>query len=201
MLDQPIPPLLCVMEESGPAVLDQPTLPSSVWRSGPAVLDQLTPPLSCNGEEWSSCARPTHPFPPLCDGGEWSSCARPTHPSPPLCDGGEWSSCARPTHPSPPLCDGGEWSSCARPTPLPSSVSCSCAAAQEETRRTPQGNQQLFTSCSGCGDCAISILLCAPQVVSHVTCTCSFVFLLLLLRCVHSVSACHDQSVLPYASW
>ena len=49
--------------------------------------------------------------------------------------------------------------------------------------------------------CAISTFLCAPHVVSHVTCTCSFVCLLLLLRCVHSVSACHDQSVLPYASW
>ena len=40
---------------------------------------------------------------------------------------------------------------------FPSSVSCSCAAAQEETRKAPQGNQQLFTSCTGCGDCAISI--------------------------------------------
>ena len=164
VLDQPSPPLLCVMEESGPAVLDQPTPPLCVMEeSGPAVLDQPTPPHLCDGEEWSSCARPAHP--------------------------------------SPPLCEGREWPSCARPTPLPSSVSCSCAAAQEETRKTPQGNQQLFTSCSGCGDCAISTFLCAPHVVSHVTCTCSFVCLLLLLRCVHSVSACHDQSVLPYASW
>ena len=33
--------------------------------------------------------------------------------------------------------------------PLPSFVSCSCAAAaQEETRKTTQGNQQLFTSCT-----------------------------------------------------
>ena len=152
------------MEESGPAVLDQPTPPLCVMEeSGPAVLDQ-PPPLLCVMEE-SGPAVLDQP-------------------------------------PSPPLSDGGEWSSCVRPTPLPSSVSCSCAAAQEKTRRTPQGNQQLFTSCSGCGECAISTFLCAPHVVSHVTCTCSFVcLLLLLLQCVHSVSACHDQSVLPYSSW
>ena len=164
VLDQPTPPLLCVMEESGPAVLDQPTTPllCVMEESGPAVLDQPIPPLLCVME--SGPAVLDQPTPPLCVKEE---------SGPAVLD---------------------------QPTP-PSSVSCSCAAAQEETKKTPQGNQQLFTSCSGCGDCAISTFLCAPHVASHVTCTCSFVCLLLLLRCVHSVSACHDQSVLPYASW
>ena len=62
VLDQPIPSLLCVMEESGPAVLDQPTpsLLCVMEESGPAVLDQPTLPPLCDGGEWSSCARPTH---------------------------------------------------------------------------------------------------------------------------------------------
>ena len=49
VLDQPTPPLLCVMEKSGPAVLDQPTPPllCVMEESGPAVLDQPTPPLLC----------------------------------------------------------------------------------------------------------------------------------------------------------
>ena len=45
-------PLLCVMEENGPAVLDQPNPPSvHVMESGPAMLDQPTPSLFCVMEE------------------------------------------------------------------------------------------------------------------------------------------------------
>ena len=74
-------PFLCVMEESGLAVLDQPSPPPVMEESSLAVLDQPFPPLSLS------------------------------------------------------------------------------AAVQEETRRTTQGSQQLFTSCSGCGECAISDFL------------------------------------------
>ena len=65
VLDQPTPPLLCVMEESDPAVLDQPTPPLCVMEeSGPAVLDQ-PPPLLCVMEESGPAVLDQPPSPPL----------------------------------------------------------------------------------------------------------------------------------------
>ena len=148
VLDQPTPPHLCVMEESGPAVLDQPTPPHLcvMEESGPAVLDQ-PPPHLCVMEE-SGPAVLNQPPPLLC--------------LLLLCSSSR----------------GNKENSTIKET-----SSCSLAALVVETVQF------------------LPFYVCAPHVVSHVTCTCSFVCLLLLLRCVHSVSACHDQSVLPYASW
>ena len=93
---------------------------------------------------------------------------------------------------SPPLYDGGEWSSHARP-PLPSSVSCSCAAAQEETRKLHKETSScsLAAVTGGWRDWAISNFLCDPMLC--LVCDLYMWFCVLPLCvcvCVHSVKAC-----------
>ena len=146
VLDQPTPPLLCVMEESGPAVLDQPTtpLPCVMEESGPAVLDQPIPPLLCVME--SGPAVLDQPTPPL------------------LCVKEESGPAVLDQPPSPPL-------------------DLSLVPVQQLKRKQGKLHKEA-SSCSLAAlvvETAISTFLCAPHVVSHVTCTCSFVCLLLLL--------------------